>query len=256
MAQKRAAIVFSGGPDSTAAALWALANGLAPTLLTFRLKGEQQYGELFSAMKIADLLHLPHAVIDFTSPMASFHHDVVILMHAGTPRGKADTSVDHRVPFGAGMILSTAAAWASYHGIYDVVWGATADDAMDGNYEYTDEFATRIATLIAMSIEHEFEIHVPFARDSKHRVISGFAGRERLLAETWSCKVATNSQCGTCAACVARRVAIAAAQLEDFTFYVTKAYMSPWPEKQIHEIDELPPKERARVFASPKPGVD
>jgi hypothetical protein len=51
-------------------------------------------------------------------------------------------------------------------------------------------------------------------------------------------------------------VAIAAARVEDFTFYVTKAYMSPLTEKQIQEIDELPPKDRAGVFASPKPGLD
>lgn len=252
MEKKQAVVVFSGGPDSTAAALWALENDFAPVLLTFQFKGKEQYGELYAAMTVADQLNLRHSIIDFKSPMSSFGDNVVILMHAATPRGDVATKQAHRMPFGAGMILSTASAWASYNGIPDLVWGATADDAFGGEYEYGEEFAAAIAALVSKSTGTEFSIHVPFSKVSKHRVLSAFSGRERLFGQTWSCKVSGQAQCGACAACVARRVAVAAAKLDDFTTYQTKAYMSPLTDKQIEEIDELPPDIRGPAFGSPR----
>src|SRR5205085_8353760 len=118
---KTAIVVFSGGPDSTAAVLWALAEGYQIELLTFQFKNKEQYGELRSAMKVAELLKVPHTVFDFKSPMQHFRPDVHILMHAGTPAGNTASTKSHLMAFGPGMILETASYYALYFGVYTVI---------------------------------------------------------------------------------------------------------------------------------------
>src|SRR5262250_2901637 len=108
---KNAILVFSGGPDSTAAALWAMTRRFNVQLLSFQFRS-QQYGELFSAMKVAESLRLPHAIIDFKSPMLSFPPILSPLMHAGASSDRKPRSDSRRMLFGAGMVLGTACAYA------------------------------------------------------------------------------------------------------------------------------------------------
>ncbi len=44
MTNQKAIVIFSGGPDSTAAAKYALERGLNVELLTFQFDTDQQYG--------------------------------------------------------------------------------------------------------------------------------------------------------------------------------------------------------------------
>ena len=172
---KSAVVVFSGGPDSTAAALWGVAEGFSLKLLTFQFKGDEQNGELLAAMQVAKALALPHSIVDFKAPMSLFRPDVHVLMHADTSQS-SDKSKPHRMEFGAGLILSTAAAYAVYHGYDCVIWGANKDDLVGGRYEYSQKFADAIAGLVSKCTGKDFTIYVPFAKKHKHQVLKCFLG--------------------------------------------------------------------------------
>jgi 7-cyano-7-deazaguanine synthase len=236
---KTAIVVFSGGPDSTAAALFALAEGYSPTLLTFQFKGKEQYGEIFSSMKVAELLKLPHEIIDFKSPMGSFSPLVYILMHAGSAIRESDKSISHRAPFGGGMVLATACSYALYNGIDTVIWGATLDDQHGGNLEYSQEFADKMAETVSFGTGTQMKILVPFTRLHKHQVFAHFKGKESLFAHTWSCKKETNIQTGACKACIARRVAARLAGVEDSTRYIMPQLASPFTAEQMSHPESL-----------------
>lgn len=104
----KAIVIFSGGPDSTAAALWAMVHGYEVELVTFQFRNEAQYGELGSAMRVAHLLNLPHTIIDYKSPMNVFSTNMHILMHAGVPPLKDDKSKPYLMPY---------AFWVRHHSV-------------------------------------------------------------------------------------------------------------------------------------------
>lgn len=251
----KAIVVFSGGPDSLAAALWAQKQKYDPWLLTFQFKQAEQYGEIFAATLLAKLLKFQHEIIDFKSPMLSFAPTVHVLMHAGTPT-TTDRSKHHRMEFGAGMVMSTACTFAVYNGIDDVVWGATKDDIFGGRFEYSQEFADGLALLVASTTGRPFRIHVPYAKKSKHQVLAELVGQEELFAASWSCKIGTLLQCGTCQSCVARRVASKAAKLADSTAYHSGEFVSPLSDAQISSIDSMSDDDRAHIFQSEKAPID
>lgn len=251
----KAIVVFSGGPDSLAAALWAQKQKYEPWLLTFQFKQTEQYGEIFAATLLANLLKFNHHIIDFKSPMLSFAPTVHVLMHAGTS-ATADRSEHHRMEFGAGMVLTTACTFAVYNGVDDVVWGATKDDIFGGRFEYSQDFANGLAQLVANTTGKPFRIHVPYALKSKHEVLADLAGQETMFAASWSCKIGGPVQCGTCKSCVARRVAALGANLMDSTNYHAKEFVNPFSEAQMASFDTLSVEERAHIFQSEKAPID
>jgi len=233
-----AVVIFSGGPDSTAATLWAIEKGFDTELLTFQFAGQKQYGEIFAAMVIARLLNRPHTILDFKSPLDSFSPMMRIMMHAGTPKLGIDKSKPHLMPFGSGVILATASSFAIYNGIYHLIWGATKDDGLDNN-EYTQEFANRFASLVSHSLGMEFKITVPFGETHKPLVMRQFSERGELFASTWSCKISSVTQCGECIACVARRASVELAGINDTTQYANMNFALPFALSEMSDISEF-----------------
>lgn len=248
---KNAVVIFSGGPDSTAAALWALEQGCKVKLLTYQFNGHEQNGELNSAMQIAKTLKLPHSIIDFKSPMSVFSSDVRVLMHADTTQTK-DKTKPHRMEFGAGMILSTSAAYANYHGFDSVIWGANKDDVIGGKYEYTQDFANNLATLVSRCTGSSFDIAVPFAEKHKYQLFKAFRGKEDLFAETWSAKSGGYIQDGKTRACIARRLAAKLAGLNDLTLYTHNSYdfENKLTKEQMKDFSKISDEEFGLLFGS------
>jgi 7-cyano-7-deazaguanine synthase in queuosine biosynthesis len=218
---KKAIVIFSGGPDSTAAALWSIAQGYETELLTFLFKDKSQYGELKASIKIADSLSLKQTLFDFKSSMGAFEPNAHILMHAGTEVVGVDKSLDHRLPLGAAMILTTACNYAVYNGIHTVVWGATKSDSQSGNYEYTQDFCDDLASVLSKVVTSKINIIAPFSNMRKYEIIKEYySAKEALFANTWSCKSGGSVQSGDCHASRARRVAARMAGVPDNTEYL------------------------------------
>jgi 7-cyano-7-deazaguanine synthase len=246
---KKAIVIFSGGPDSTAAALWAMSKGFEIELLTFQFKYKAQYGELRSACEVAKALNVPHTIIDFKSPLGVFPQKVVILMHAGTP--KYDTKADESslLPYGAGIILSVASSYAlTQIGVETVIWGATRSDAVE-NDDYTQEFADKLAELISYSTKRKLQIEVPFSDKNKYQLLEEFNGKEELFAMTWSCKEESDYACGTCKACIARRLASQLANIKDLSNYINKVWVNPLSTAQLGAFGTMSIDERHTMLS-------
>jgi 7-cyano-7-deazaguanine synthase len=224
----RGIVVFSGGPDSTAAALWAIEQGIEVELLTFQTKGSEQYGELYASMTVAAALKLPQTIVDFKEPLTIFSPLVHPFVHAGTPRD-LDKTKDHILPFGAGSMLAFASSYAVYNQALTLVWGATADDAAN-NVDYTQAFADGLARLVSLATGVNFSILLPFVKYHKPVLMEKYKGKEKLLSLTWSCKKPSeNVQCGACSACLARRFSADLARIADETRYKKKEFSNPIP---------------------------
>src|SRR5690348_3274490 len=97
MDKQPAVLVFSGGPDSTAAAIWAVSNGFDVSLLTFQFRGADQQGEIFAAQTVARALGLPICIIDFKGPMLAFRSGIHPMMHAGIRDESREGETGHRM---------------------------------------------------------------------------------------------------------------------------------------------------------------
>lgn len=253
--KEKAVVVFSGGPDSTAAAKWAMEEGYEPELVSYRFDEDEQYGEMRSAIKVAEKLDLEHTIIDFKGPLQSaFAESATMFRHAGveTAQNDADgaenmSQVDddddkHLAPFASGVLLSLTASYALYNGIDNVVWGATKDDSHT-DVTYQEGFSDQLADLISSSMGVSLDIHVPISSKHKYEIVETYDDEE-LFAETWSCKEPVgDTQCGVCHACIARRVAAQMAGLEDDTPYDRDDFENPFSEEEI-ENPELVTEQR------------
>lgn len=248
-----AVVIFSGGPDSTAAALWAIENNFSAELLTFQFKNKEQYGEIKSAISIASILDLPHTIFDFKSPMQHFKPNAHIMMHAGTVPGDINSSVAHRLPFGTGMMLATAANYAVYNSKNTLVWGATKDDMNSGAFEYSKEFCDSLAELISTASGERVKILMPFIGLHKYEIIKQyFTSRVDLFSLTWSCKVGGSVQSGNCSASIARRVAARIAGIEDKTIYSIDRIEWPLTQQQMISPEKIDDVQMAKISGSPK----
>ena len=225
----QAIVILSGGPDSTAAALWAMAKGYDVALITFQFRGDAQYGEIFSSMRVAAALKLPHRIIDFKSPIDAFTPNMHIMMHAGVKPLGIDKSQPYLMPFGSGTLLSFAASYAIHEGVSAVIWGATADDGA-AHWEYSQDFCSQLSALIGKATGKHIDILVPFSAMHKPEVVTGFAANADLFAKTWSCRTSSRIQCGQCVGCMARRVSADLAGVPDQTIYSSAQFTNPLPQ--------------------------
>ncbi len=246
-----AIVVFSGGPDSTAAALWAVDNGFDVELMTFQFWNQRQYGEIRASFEVAQLLHHKHTLFDFKSPM-QFFDGVSPLMHAGTSTGSPEAS-SRLLTFGAGMVLSAAIAYAVHQKKYVVVWGATKDDTFGGKFDYTQEFCDAFGVLVTKSIGRDFKIFAPLSSQHKNEIFSAFFQKKAdLFARTWSCKMEVATQCGECHACMARRVAARLSKITDASRYQKNDIKWPLTDKQFEDLTLISEDVLMGILNTPK----
>lgn len=238
----KAIVILSGGPDSTSAALWALEEGYEVELVSFQFRNESQYGELKSAIAVADELELPHRIIDFKSPMHVFTEYMHVMMHAGVPELGHTKDEPYLMPFGVGTMLSLAVSYALHEQKYHIVWGATADDGTV-HAEYSAAFCNKLSELVEMATNQKVAIHTPFSDMHKAEVLSAFRTRENLFSRTWSCRNGESIQCGNCEGCNARRVASNIAGVTDSTSYREMGFSSPLSEFASADLQALTKKD-------------
>ncbi|MCX8112659.1 MAG: 7-cyano-7-deazaguanine synthase QueC [Bacteroidia bacterium] len=208
-----AIILFSGGQDSTSALLWAKTN-LAPPwyALTFAY-GQRHEVELSCARRIAQLLEVPHTVIDLgllwdnLSVQTALTGDVPISV---SPQGPPTTFVPGRNLF----FLTAAAAWGYPKGENALVVGVSQVD-YSGYPDCRAPFIEAAQRALSEALDRPIQIYAPFLYMDKAQIwryVDQLGYREFIAEETHTCYRGDRSQrhpwgygCGECPACYLRR---------------------------------------------------
>lgn len=112
------------------------------------------------------------------------------------------------------MLLSLAAAYAESINIRDIYYGAQAHDEY-GYWDCTQEFLTKINTLLALNRRDAITIHAPFVTLKKHQLVTLGNTLQVDFAQTWSCYKGKEKPCQTCPTCIERANAFQQAQTQD-----------------------------------------
>lgn len=122
------------------------------------------------------------------------------------------------------MLLSLASAYAEANRIRDVYYGAQAQDEY-GYWDCTQAFLDGLNAVLSLNRDTPVTIHAPFvAHDKAANVRLGVAlGVD--FSHTWTCYRGAAGQdeprpCGTCPACVERRLAFEKAGVNDPVDYL------------------------------------
>lgn len=252
---RKCIVVFSGGPDSTAAALWAQDQGFEVELLTLHFYSPSQDSEVAAAGNVAQSMGIKHTIADLRCLMPTFGPPITILMHGIDRHGKniGNATISSSImPFGPGFVLSLASSYALSNDALIVVWGATKDDGLK-RVEYKDNFGKGLAKLISSTYGIDFQILTPFAEAHKHEVLSCFRDKPDLFAKTWSCTRGCDTQSGDDGASRSRRLAAHLAGIEDRTAYMQQELEIPEKLKNASDPINLTDDEWIELFGSEKP---
>ena len=101
------------------------------------------------------------------------------------------------------LLLSLAAAYAEANGLYDLFYGAQAQDEY-GYWDCTAEFLQRINDTLALNRARPVRVHAPFIDKPKAYTV-GLGLRLGVdFGQTWSCYAGGEVACGVCPTCVER----------------------------------------------------
>jgi len=103
-------------------------------------------------------------------------------------------------------LLSFAAAYAEAANIYEVYYGAQAQDSY-GYWDCTKEFVDRINNVLALNHRNPVRIHAPFAGQSKSEVLKTGLEMGVNYRHTWTCYRGGAKPCMTCPSCRERKFA-------------------------------------------------
>ena len=206
---KRTLVLLSGGLDSAVAAEYLRDKGYEIIAGLFINRGQSNYrNEKRAVLRISKYLNMKVYFAQF-----SLLHLEEILSH--------EMRMKVGIP-GRNLILASMALSYMYALSCEVLaLGNTASDVFPDSNK---EFRAKFTETAIYALDKKIKVIAPLAdleRWDKARSIS-FAeriGQYNLLELTWSCWKAGKMHCGTCAACIQRKEAFAAAELRDLTKY-------------------------------------
>jgi 7-cyano-7-deazaguanine synthase len=213
-----AAVLLSGGLDSTAALLWAARAYPEVRAIAFDYGQPHRDAELACAQVLCDSLGVSWNRFAISDTM---------------PRGGLLTGVrDHDptgqsinpafVPGRNAVFLTVAAAHAAswWKGNIDMVIGACAEDAM-GFPDCKASWLGAMGTVLRQGMAREIRVVAPFVDRTKEQILRSFPADTvpgALLATSWSCyRGLASGPCATCSACVKRAAAFAAVGATDYS---------------------------------------
>lgn len=216
--QKQCVVLFSGGMDSTACILWALAQGFDIKLLTIAY-GQRHSAEIAAANRIRELLGFTqHCVFELGS------------LGLLAPSALTDSSQTPAVDGGLGglpntfvpgrnlIFLSLATAYAISRGIKDIVVGVCQTD-YSGYPDCRAAFVNAMEDAAQQAVDdYELEIHAPLMHLSKADTIRMFKAHPlgwEALGQTVTCYRGERPGCYLCPACLLRARGFQDAGLHD-----------------------------------------
>jgi 7-cyano-7-deazaguanine synthase len=238
---KKALVIFSGGMDSTAAALWAIDKGYEQVeLVTFRFGDERrQYGELSASAQVAQYLNLTHTILDVKIPFSAYPlTNQPFCQHAEMKDPAESLNQFGVLPFNVAFHLIYGASFAAMRGCADIIWGAIKDEA-EISADFRQEYSEMMTSLLQASgsVTEKMRVLTPLVDQHKWELAEIYRDKQALFHLTWSCKHSTTlTQCGVCYGCEGRRLASRIAGLQDKTDYA-HPLVSPFDELTIDDIN-------------------
>ena len=253
----RAVVIFSGGVDSTAAALWAMDQQYEEIeLLTYRFSDERrQYGEIALSINVAKHLNISHTIIDISIPVPAFPTtNQPFCQHVERKSFPGEEIAVHGVfPLNVAILLLSGASYAALRGSTHVIWGAIKEESKI-TADFTGEYSEVITSLINKSktIKQEMKVFAPLVNESKTVAAANLSLHSGLFECTWSCKNSINAtHCGECYGCEGRRMAAVLANIKDKTTYKKTFFAHPFSAEQITSFtDGSADAQLQRDFAS------
>jgi 7-cyano-7-deazaguanine synthase len=184
-----AVVLMSGGPDSFAAADWALEAGFDARGLFFDVGHEVAETEFDRFRRQTEHLDIEGERLG--------------LYDLRSALGANDPDPEHffkghgleLFPFSAGITTSIATSYALSNDVTTLVLGLHADD-FEQNDEYTPERVRAVAGAAG-----DVEVCLPFADLSKLELIERARERDLPVETSWSCTRNARTHCGECVQC-------------------------------------------------------
>ena len=215
----KAVVLFSGGLDSTVLAQQLINQKAVVHLLSIHY-GQRHHKELQHSTRIAQLLGLPHQILDFSNlgkllSGSSLTDDTVPLPEGHYEEESMKSTV---VPNRNMILLSLAGGHALSIGFDTIAYAAHAGD----HTIYPDcrpEFTNAMETVLNLADWEPLRLLRPFVDLTKQDLVRLGDDMGAPLHETWSCYAGRALHCGKCGTCVERKEAFSLANVSDPTKY-------------------------------------
>jgi len=206
----KAAVLFSGGLDSTTALVWALRRYDQVTPLTFDY-GQRHRLEVRLAARAARRLGLSPVVLRVD--LRRIARSALTDKSRPLPRPKSADKLgagppSTYVPFRNGILLGLAAAWAETRGIRNLITGFNIIDSPDypdtrPGFVSAMEAALNAGTTAAFD-RTKWRILAPFIKMRKSEIIREGIALGTDYSYAISCYAGRETPCGRCSACLLR----------------------------------------------------
>ncbi|GIV24315.1 MAG: 7-cyano-7-deazaguanine synthase [Bacteroidia bacterium] len=208
-----AIILLSGGQDSATALLWAQENLKEPLWALSFSYGQRHLVELACAHRVAQLLGVPHTVLELGSLWAQWEVPSALTAEKPiqvTPDGLPTTFVPGRNL----LFLVVAAIWGYPRGETRLVIGASQVD-YSGYPDCRGPFMAAAQAALTQALDRPIEVLAPFLDWDKAqlwRYADSRGARELIAEETHTCYQGDRTHrhpwgygCGACPACQLRK---------------------------------------------------
>ncbi len=205
----KAVLILSGGVDSTTLLYKMLAEGYQVQALTFNYS-QRHKKEIDCARRIADLLGIPHRVVDLRS-VFEILGDSALLGGKDVPwcHYTEEAAKQTIVPNRNMIFLSVAAGYAEAHRVPEVFYAAHRNDSTispDCRAEFVEALAPAMRLATAW---HPVELKAPFVNMTKAEIVRLGLELEVPYELTWSCYRGEEKPCRSCPTCIEREEAFA-----------------------------------------------
>ena len=217
----RAALLLSGGMDSTTLLWWMKDQGISEIHTIAIDYGQRHKIELEFSAQLSQLASAAsHRVLklDLTqiggNPLTDAAHDV--------PAATDNKQINTVVPYRNQLFVTLAAAWAETQGITDLYLSPVKDDYA----AYRDcrrEFYDALEKALSLGATHDTQmcIHTPFVDKWKTEVVALGLKLDVPYQHTHTCYEGVRPACGTCDACTERLNAFLTNSASDPLTYIT-----------------------------------
>lgn len=204
-------LMYSGGPDSTAAAY--LLKDEPNKLHLISLADEQKaknIGELKAAKEIADVMGLPYKVVDIASLNVLLDGLPNILISLGTGGEKKADFIEGEdgAPLSSQILHTLCALHGIANGYEKMIWGVHDDDNKIAGDGWIEGYVKRFNGLLEYS-GFTFRLETPYLNISKAELLYAGMKAGAPIDKTFSCITpGVVIPCGRCAGCRERAKAM------------------------------------------------